>query len=105
MLPAEADELRAKVETIGRQGVGGSSLTTAELRLLPLLPTHLTFREIGERLYLSRHTVKTQAISIYRKLGVSSRSEAIERAHGVGVLGHRSSSVATRARGQGRRGP
>ena len=52
---------------------------TAELRLLPLLRTHLTFREIAERLYVSRHTVKTQAISIYRKFGVSSRSEAIDR--------------------------
>ncbi|HEU4400002.1 MAG TPA: LuxR C-terminal-related transcriptional regulator [Actinomycetota bacterium] len=86
VLPAEADELRAKVETIGRQGVGGSSLTTAELRILPLLATHLTFREIAERLYLSPYTVKTQARSVYRKFGVSSRSAAIERAHGVGVL-------------------
>jgi hypothetical protein len=51
LLPAEADELRAKVETIRRQGVGGgSSLTTAELRVLPLMATHLSFREIGERL-------------------------------------------------------
>jgi LuxR family maltose regulon positive regulatory protein len=67
-------------------GVAGSRLTTAELRLLPLLMTHLSFREIGERLYLSRNTVKTQAISIYRKLAVSSRSEAIERAAGLGLL-------------------
>ena len=67
----EADELRAKVETIGRQGVGGSSLTTAELRILPLLATHLTFREIAERLYLSPYTVEGQALSVYRKFGVS----------------------------------
>ena len=39
-----------------------------------------------ERLYVSRHTVKSQAISIYRKLGVSSRSETIERMHEVGLL-------------------
>jgi len=70
-----------------------------------LLASHLTFREIAERLYLSPYTVKTQALSVYRKFGVSSRSAAIDRAHGVGVLGHRSSSVATRARGQGQRGP
>jgi ATP/maltotriose-dependent transcriptional regulator MalT len=94
-----------RVEAIRRQGVGGSSLTTAELRILPLLATHLTFREIAERLYLSPYTVKTQALSVYRKFGVSSRSAAIDRAHGVGVLGHRSSSDATRARGQGQRGP
>jgi LuxR family maltose regulon positive regulatory protein len=67
-------------------GVAGSRLTTAELRLLPLLMTHLSFREIGERLYLSRNTVKTQAISIYRKLAVSSRSEAIEQATYLGLL-------------------
>jgi len=94
LLPAEADKLRAKVETIRRQGVGGgSSLTTAELRVLPLMATHLSFREIGERLYLSPHTVKTQALSVYRKFGVSSRSEAVERAYKVGLLEHESSSV------------
>ena len=65
---------------------GVSSLTTAELRLVPYLSTHLTFREIGERLYISRHTVKSQAVSVYRKLGVSSRSEAITRMQELGVV-------------------
>jgi LuxR family maltose regulon positive regulatory protein len=64
----------------------GSGLTAAELRLLPLLSTHLSFREIGERLFVSRNTIKTQAISVYRKLGVSSRSEAIERATELGLV-------------------
>ena len=85
-LPAAAEALRAKVDAMGPGTVGESSLTTAELRLLPLLPTHLTFREMGERLHVSRHTIKTQAMSVYRKLGVSSRSEAIERVHAVGLL-------------------
>jgi LuxR family transcriptional regulator, maltose regulon positive regulatory protein len=67
--------------------VGASSLTAAELRLAPLLATHLTFPEIGERLYVSRHTVKTQAISVYRKLGVTSRGEAVERMRATGLLG------------------
>ena len=66
-----------------RYGVG---LTRAELRLLPLLATHLSFREIGARLYVSRNTVKTQAISVYRKLGVSSRSDAIEHAVRLGLV-------------------
>jgi LuxR family maltose regulon positive regulatory protein len=48
--------------------------------LLPLLGTHLSFREIGAHLFLSRHTVKTQAISAYRKLGASSRGEAVVEA-------------------------
>jgi LuxR family maltose regulon positive regulatory protein len=61
-------------------------LTMAELRLLPLLTTHLSFREIAERLYLSRNTVKTQAISVYRKLDASSRSEAIARAIELGLV-------------------
>ncbi len=100
VLPDEAEELQAEVEMLGRQGLGGSSLTTAELRVLPLLATHLSFREIAERLYLSPSTVKTQAISVYRKFGVSSRSAAIERAHRGGVLGHRPSQVAIRARGR-----
>jgi LuxR family transcriptional regulator, maltose regulon positive regulatory protein len=88
VLPQQADELRLTLDTIRGGAPGASSLTTAELRLLPLLPTHLTFREIGERLYVSRHTVKTQAISVYRKLGVSSRSEAITRMHELGLLTH-----------------
>ena len=79
ILPARAAELQAKLEAMQNVTVGASSLTTAELRLVPHLATHLTFPEIGTRLHISRHTVKTQAISIYQKLGVSSRSEAIER--------------------------
>jgi len=67
-------------------GRWASSLTSAELRLLPLLATHLSFREIGERLFVSRNTVKTQAISVYRKFGVSSRSEAIARAADLGLV-------------------
>ena len=65
---------------------GPSTLTAAELRLLGLLPTYLSFREIGERLFVSRNTIKTQAISVYRKLGVSSRSDAVERASELGLL-------------------
>ena len=55
-------------------------------RLLPYLATHLTFLEIGQRLYLSQHTVKSEATSIYRKLNASTRSTAIERAIQVGLL-------------------
>jgi LuxR family transcriptional regulator, maltose regulon positive regulatory protein len=86
-LPAQVQNLRQTAEqTGGGSGGGVSSLTTAELRLLPLLPTHLSFPEIAERLYLSRNTVKTQAISVYRKLGISSRSEAVQRVQELGLL-------------------
>ncbi len=65
---------------------GPSTLTPAELRVLPMLSTHLMFEEIAERLHVSRHTVKTQVVAIYGKLGVSSRGEAVERAIEIGLL-------------------
>ncbi len=61
-------------------------LTTAELRVLAYLPTHLSFQAMAEDLFVSRNTVKTQAISIYRKLGVSSRGDAVARARDLGLL-------------------
>jgi LuxR family maltose regulon positive regulatory protein len=54
-----------------------TSLTTAEQRVLRLLNSDLTLREIGRELYLSLNTVRTHTHSIYRKLGVSSRAEAV----------------------------
>jgi LuxR family maltose regulon positive regulatory protein len=87
VLPAQARELRARLATMRRTGLGASSLTTAELRLLPLLPSYLSFRAMGERLYLSPNTVKSQALSIYRKFGVSSRSDAVQHAQQLGLLG------------------
>jgi LuxR family transcriptional regulator, maltose regulon positive regulatory protein len=87
ILVGQADELHAKLDTLRGSSLGASGLTTAELRLLPLLPTRLTFAEIGERLYISRHTVKSHATSVYRKLGASSRSEAIRRMQEIGLLG------------------
>jgi LuxR family transcriptional regulator, maltose regulon positive regulatory protein len=65
---------------------GPSTLTMAELRILRFLPTHLSFREIGARLHVSTNTVKTQAHAVYRKLDVSSRSEAVLRAADIGLL-------------------
>jgi LuxR family maltose regulon positive regulatory protein len=66
--------------------VGSSALTTAELRILPFLPTYLSFPEIADRLSISRNTVKTHAMSIYGKLWASSRGEAVERAVELGLL-------------------
>jgi LuxR family maltose regulon positive regulatory protein len=65
---------------------GPSTLTMAELRILRFLPTHLSFREIGLRLHVSTNTVKTQAHAVYRKLEVSSRSDAVARAGKIGLL-------------------
>jgi len=78
-------QLVTSSDTTGTHGV--SPLTAAELRLLPYLQTHLTIREIAERLFVSRNTVNSQISAIYRKLGVSSRSEAVRQATAVGLLG------------------
>jgi LuxR family transcriptional regulator, maltose regulon positive regulatory protein len=85
VLNEQADELRSQLDMIDEQTHGASSLTKAELRLLPLLSTHFTFREIGERLYVSPNTVKRQAVSLYRKLEVTSRSRAVQRAQEPGL--------------------
>ena len=69
------------------RATGASPLSPAELRLLPYLQTHLTFREIGERLFVSRNTISSEVGSIYRKLGVSSRSDAVDQATAIGLLG------------------
>jgi LuxR family maltose regulon positive regulatory protein len=86
-LVEEARELHDRVAaTTESAGAWAMSLTGAELRLLPYLATHLTFLEIASRLFVSRNTIKSEAVSMYRKLGASSRSEAIERAVEVGLL-------------------
>lgn len=75
---------------LGRRSTAGppgyQPLTTAELRVLHHLPTQLSFPEIAGGLFLSRHTVKTQAMAIYHKLGVSSRTAAVGRARTLGLL-------------------
>ena len=84
----EVAEFRQIVTSSAQAGATGASpLTPAELRLLPYLQTHLTIREIAERLFVSRNTVNSQVSSIYRKLGVSSRNEAVQQATTIGLLG------------------
>ncbi|MFN8619942.1 MAG: LuxR C-terminal-related transcriptional regulator [Chloroflexota bacterium] len=74
------ERLRDRMESSGTGRGDHWSLTAAELRVLAYLPTHLSAREIAERLFVSPHTVKTQMMSIYGKLGASSRREAVEQA-------------------------
>ncbi len=78
--------VEAEIERCGIDPAAGPGLTTAELRTLQFLPTHLSLREIGERLYITRNTVKTHTVSVYRKLGVGSRSEAVARGRELGLL-------------------
>ena len=87
ILVGEAEALRAQLSRQRNSvGPGASALTAAELRLLPLMSTHLSFPEMAAELFLSRHTIKSQAFSIYRKLGTSSRSQAVTRARELGLL-------------------
>ena len=86
-LAGEAQTLRARLsEERGPSVLGASALTAAELRLLPMLATHLSFPEIAGELFLSRNTIKSQAMSLYRKLGASSRSQAVARSRELGLL-------------------
>ncbi len=84
---AETQALRTRL-TAERHpgGPGASSLTAAELRLLPLLSTHLSFPEIAAQMFLSTNTIKSQAVSIYRKLGASSRTQAVARSRELALL-------------------
>jgi LuxR family maltose regulon positive regulatory protein len=83
----QAGDLRAELAQVkGNFVPGASALTAAELRLLPLLSTHLSFPEIAQEMFLSPNTIKSQAYSMYRKLGVSSRSQAVAHAGKLGLL-------------------
>ena len=86
-LPGQAGALRAQLSRQrGPATPAASALSPAELRLLPLLPTHLSLTQIAAELILSPQTVRTQAKSIYRKLGAPSRSHAVARARQLGLL-------------------
>jgi LuxR family maltose regulon positive regulatory protein len=78
--------LRRVVRDAQKTTRGGAKLSPAELRLLPWLATQLSFREIAEQLFVSVHTVKAQVTSIYGKLGVASRTQAVEEARRKGLL-------------------
>jgi LuxR family transcriptional regulator, maltose regulon positive regulatory protein len=86
-LVSEAAALRAQLaKQRGSIVPGPSALTAAELRVLPMLATHLPMHEIAAEMYLSPHTVRTQAKSVYRKLGATTRTQAVAQAREFGLL-------------------
>jgi LuxR family maltose regulon positive regulatory protein len=86
-LVAALDACWGEVDDLSASAMSGpGSLTIAELRVLRFLPTHLSFREIGERLHVSGNTVKTQARAVYAKLDAGSRTEAVARAAALGLI-------------------
>jgi LuxR family maltose regulon positive regulatory protein len=85
-LVAAALEVRAaQPGSAPSSGVLAEPLTAAEERVLQLLPTS-TYLQIADTLYISPNTVKTHLRSIYQKLAVASRSEALERAVDLHLL-------------------
>jgi LuxR family maltose regulon positive regulatory protein len=82
----DLDALHEQLDAAVRSVAGGPALTPAELRMLPYLSTHLSLKEIAGELIISRNTAKSHAVAIYRKLGATSRSEAVARATEVGLL-------------------
>ncbi len=83
----DAVALSQRVDCVRAMAVGGAgSLTAAELKLLPHLATHLSLKKIAEELVIGRETAKSQATSIYRKLGVSSRADAVAAAARIGLI-------------------
>ena len=62
-------------------------LTESEIRVLGYLPSNLSAPEIAAEIFLSTSTVKTHMRHIYEKLGAHRRTEAVERARELGLLG------------------
>ena len=86
-LRAAIDDAWGKADDVAAGALDdGDALTLAELRVLRFLPSYLTLGQIAARLHVSTNTVKTQAHAVYRKLGVSSRSGAVERAAAIGLV-------------------
>jgi LuxR family transcriptional regulator, maltose regulon positive regulatory protein len=85
LIGAALEVRAAQPDTSGSRRRTSEPLTAAELRVLKLLPTS-TYPQIAAALYISRSTVKTHLQSVYHKLGVASRAEAIERAVDLRLL-------------------
>ena len=93
---ALAIEVEEELEEAKSRAAGGELLaspTKAELAVLRLLATDLTVREIGETLFLSPNTVRSHTRALYRKLGVSSRADAVARAAALGLLSEAESAT------------
>ena len=87
LLPTLLEQAEQAVGTAPRRRAEATvPLTERELAVLRLLPTRLSNREIGDELYVSVNTVRTHVQAIYRKLGGSTRAEAVAHARQLGLL-------------------
>jgi LuxR family maltose regulon positive regulatory protein len=89
LAPQFVDEL---LSAAGVQGVVArpqplvERLSERELEVLQLIAAGLSNREIGQRLFITVGTVKVHTASIYGKLGVHSRTQAVAKANALGLL-------------------
>jgi ATP/maltotriose-dependent transcriptional regulator MalT len=86
LLAADAERELEQARTRAGSGAILDPPSEAELAVLRLLATDLSARQIGEKLFISHNTVRSHMRSLYRKLGVSSRADAIARATTLGLL-------------------
>jgi LuxR family transcriptional regulator, maltose regulon positive regulatory protein len=88
MLPEllEHQERRLRASKKHREEPLNGQLTQRELDVVGLLDRALSTSQMGRSLYVSPNTIRTHLKSIYRKLGVSSRKEAVEQAHTTGLI-------------------
>ena len=93
VLPDGTEALQAKLAELDRRIAGrprmvslAEPLTDREVAVLRLLSGSLSLREIGQELYVSPNTIKTHTQAIYRKLGVSTRHDAVEQGKQMGIL-------------------
>ena len=91
-LPDGAEALQARLAVLEHRLAGprrepppAAPLTEREVNVLHLLGGTLSLREIGQELFVSANTVKTHTQAIYRKLGVSSRTEAVAQGRELGI--------------------
>ena len=80
------DQLTEVFDLVAQRNMRRLSLTEREMEVLKLLPTSTTLQQIAAQLYVSRKTIQNNASSLYRKLGASSRQEAVARAIELGLL-------------------
>jgi LuxR family maltose regulon positive regulatory protein len=93
LLPDGTEALQARLAELDRRIARrprlvslAEPLTEREVAVLRLLSGSLSLREIGQELYVSANTVKTHTQAIYRKLGVSTRHDAVEQGKQLGIL-------------------
>jgi LuxR family maltose regulon positive regulatory protein len=87
MLPALLEQARPMLEAGPGRRVEVTALTEREFVVLRLLPSRLSTPEISHQLHVSVNTVRSQVQAIYRKLEVTTRSEAVTKARQTGLLG------------------